>query len=278
MDVSRRAPEGGALDRETGLAARIRGHAVLLFAGVTMPLCFLVSLPVMLLTRSGDFPMWLAQRVWAPSCLWLAGATVRVEAPRAPLPAGPLVFASNHESALDIWALVASVPRIVRFLAKRELFRIPIFGWYLALGGHVAVDRAHHARAVASLHEAGAVVRAGTSLIVFPEGTRSTDGRIHPFKKGPFVLALEAGVPVVPVAISGSGRITPKRAIEIHPGPIRIAFGEAIDPRRFTDKNSLLREVRGRIIALHRSLGGLGGDLDDAIAPAGVEGRSAPTV
>jgi 1-acyl-sn-glycerol-3-phosphate acyltransferase len=255
------------------MGARIRGYAVLVYGALSMVFFYVVSLPVMLLTGSGDLPMWFAQRAWAPSCLWLAGARVQVLR-TAPPPSGPLIFASNHESALDIWALVASVPRIVRFVAKRELFRIPIFGWYLALGGHICVDRSNRAQAVASLRQAGATVRAGTSLIVFPEGTRSTDGRIHPFKKGPFVLAMEAGVPVVPVAISGSGRITPKRAIEVHPGTIRIAIGESVDPHRFSDKDALLREVRRRIIVLHREIGGLGGDVEDAIAAAGFEGRS----
>jgi 1-acyl-sn-glycerol-3-phosphate acyltransferase len=254
------------------MGARIRGHAVLAFGALTMVLYFVLSLPVMLL-GGGDLPMWFAQRLWAPSCLWLAGAHLEVSRP-APPPPGPLVFASNHESALDIWALVATLPRIVRFVAKRELFRIPIFGWYLALGGHICVDRGNRVQAVASLRRAGAAVRAGTSLIVFPEGTRSTDGRIHPFKKGPFVLAMEAAVPVVPVAISGSGRITPKKAIAVHPGTIRIAIGEPVDPRHFGDKDGLLREVRRRIIVLHREMGGLGGDVEDAIAAAGIEGRS----
>jgi 1-acyl-sn-glycerol-3-phosphate acyltransferase len=88
------------------------------------------------------------------------------------------------------------------------------------------------------------------------------------------VLASEAGVPVVPVAISGAGLITPKRAIAVHPGTIRIAIGERVDPRRFAEKDALLREVRRRIIVLHREIGGLGGDVEDAIAAAGFEGRS----
>lgn len=253
------------------LAARARGWLVLAYAGLSMAFFFLVSLPEMLLLGSGDLAMWFARRAWSPSCLWLARARVEVAA-RAPLPDGPLVFASNHESALDIWALVANLPRSVRFLAKQELFEIPVFGWYMSLGGHVAVDRRNRTRAVASLRRAGEIVRRGTSLIVFPEGTRSRDGRVHPFKKGPFVLALEAGVPVVPVAIVGSGRVTPKSRIAIHPGPIRIALGEAVDPDAFADKVALLVEVRRRVIALHRALGGLGGDPADAVARSGLEG------
>jgi 1-acyl-sn-glycerol-3-phosphate acyltransferase len=159
-------------------------------------------------------------------------------------------------------------------VAKQELFKIPIFGWYLRLGGHVPVDRSRHVQAVESLRRAGEVVRGGTSLIVFPEGTRSLDGRVHPFKKGPFVLAKEAGVPVVPVAISGTGRVTPKKIIAIWPGRIRVAVGEPVDPRVHAEKTALLVEVRRRVIELHRAIGGVGGDVGDAVAAAGVEGSS----
>jgi 1-acyl-sn-glycerol-3-phosphate acyltransferase len=253
---------------------RIRGLVVLAYGMITMALFFLVSLPVMVATGSGDFPIWLARFVWSPSCLWLTRCPLEVR-PLPALSSGPLIFVSNHESALDIWVLLARLPRSVRFIAKKELFRLPIFGWYLRLGGHVPVDRSRHAQAVSSLRRAGATVRAGTSLIAFPEGTRSLDGRVHPFKKGPFVLAMEAGVPVVPVAISGTGQVTPKRIVSIRPGPIRAAVGEPIDPRLFPDKTALLVEVRRHVIALHRSLGGLGGDPDQAVAAPGVEGASA---
>jgi 1-acyl-sn-glycerol-3-phosphate acyltransferase len=251
------------------LRARLRGLAVLAFGSLTMALWFAVSLPIMLLTRSGDFPMWLARRVWGPSCLWLAGCR-RLGAPLPPLPTGPLIFACNHESALDIWALVEYLPRSVRFVAKRELFHVPVFGWYLRLGGHVPVDRGDRARAIASLREAAARVRAGTSLIVFPEGTRSRDGRVQPFKKGPFALALESGVPVVPVAVAGSGAVTPRGVVAVRPGTIRLAAGEPLLPSAFPDRTALLQATRERIVALHLGLGGAGG----APAPA-TPGRGA---
>jgi 1-acyl-sn-glycerol-3-phosphate acyltransferase len=252
---------------------RVRGIAVAVYSALTMAFFFFVSLPVMIVTGSGELPIWFARKAWSPSCLWLAG--VRLERARAArLPTGPAIYVSNHESALDIWAVLSVVPPGVRFVAKEELFRIPVFGWYMRLGGHVRVDRQHHARAVSSLHRAAEIVRSGTSLIVFPEGTRSLDCRIHPFKKGPFVLAMEAGVPVVPIAISGSGRITPKKVLSVHPGTIRIAVGEPVDPRRAADRTDLLRTVRARIIALHRSIGGLGGEEADAVAAPGLEGAS----
>jgi 1-acyl-sn-glycerol-3-phosphate acyltransferase len=253
------------------MLARIRGHAVLIFGGLSMVFYFLVSLPVMLLTGSGDLPIWFGRKAWSRSSLWLSGCTVKVMRMPA-LPPGPIIFASNHESALDIWVLFKVIPRSFRFIAKQELFRLPVFGQYMRLGGHIPVDRGNHTRAIQSLRSAGEVVRAGTSLIVFPEGTRSHDGRVLPFKKGPFVVAMEAGVPVIPIAISGSGRVTPKRHIAIWPGEIRVAFGDPVDPRRFDDKVALLHEVRRRVIELHRELGGLGGDVDAAPPPHGAEG------
>jgi 1-acyl-sn-glycerol-3-phosphate acyltransferase len=257
------------------MLARIRGFFVLFVAAVMMATLFLVSLPVMFVTRSGDLPIWLARRVWSPLGLWCAGARLEL----SPLPAlgdGPVIFASNHESALDIWALFIGIPRLIRFIAKQELFELPVFGWYMRIGGHVPVDRSNRAHAVSSLRRAAALVRGGTSVIVFPEGTRSRTGRIQAFKKGPFVVAKEAGVPVVPVAISGSGAITPSKTIAVHPGTIRVAFGEPVDPALFPTKEALLAEVRARIIALHRGLGGLGGDLERAVAAPGVEGEGEP--
>lgn len=256
---------------------RVRGFAVLLFGGISMVFFFLVSLPIMAITRSGEFPMWLARRAWSRSGLRLAGARIEV-APIPPLPAGPLIFASNHESALDIWVHLAVLPRSFRFLAKQELFRIPIFGWYLRIGGHIPVDRQNRARAVESLRRAAAAVRAGTSLVVYPEGTRSRDGRVQPFKKGPFMVAAEAGVPVVPVAISGSGRVTPTKRIAVAPGPIRIAVGEPVDPHAHPGKEALLAEVRRRVIELHRSLGGAGGDVEDAFETRHVARSYGPAI
>jgi 1-acyl-sn-glycerol-3-phosphate acyltransferase len=256
------------------MLARLRGQIVLAYTALTMVLFFLIGLPEMLIRKTGHLAIWFARFAWSPSILWVAGARVRVE-PMPALTDGPLIFAVNHESALDILALLKVLPRPFRFVAKQELFDLPIFGWYMSIGGHVAVDRANRTRAVASLRRAGAIVRGGTSLLVFPEGTRSKDGTILPFKKGPFVLAAEAGVPVVPVAISGAGRITPKGLVAVEPGEIRVALGEPVDPAAFPNRTALLVEVRRRVIALHRSIGGLGGDEDEMVAEPGQEGHRA---
>jgi 1-acyl-sn-glycerol-3-phosphate acyltransferase len=255
------------------MLARIRGFFLLAVGAVTMVAIFFGSLPWMIVTRTGDLPIWLGRKVWGPLGLWLAGAKLDVRR-ASPPPSGPVIFASNHESVLDIWVLFVVIQRSFRFIAKQELFRLPVFGWYLRVGGHIPVDRSNHQRAVASLARAGEAVRAGTSIVVFPEGTRSRTGRIQPFKKGPFVVAKEAGVPIVPIAISGSGAVTPSKHIEVHPAPIRVAIGDPVDPAAFADKESLLAEVRRRIVELHRSIGGLGGDEEPA--PAASTGAAPP--
>jgi 1-acyl-sn-glycerol-3-phosphate acyltransferase len=256
------------------MLARVRGYVVLVIAAITMAAFFFASLPWMLLTGTGDLPIWMGRKAWGPLGLFFAGA--KLEVVRMPaLPPGPVIFASNHESVLDIWVLFCVLQRSFRFIAKEELFRLPIFGWYMRVGGHIPVDRSNNQRAVASLAKAGDTVRAGTSIIVFPEGTRSRTGRIQPFKKGPFVVAKQAGVPVIPIAISGSGAVTPSQHVAVYPGPIRVVAGEPVDPAQFPDKESLLVEVRRRIIELHQSIGGLGGEESTAAAP-GAAGRPPP--
>jgi 1-acyl-sn-glycerol-3-phosphate acyltransferase len=253
------------------MRARLRGWLTTIYAAVFMALFFFGSVPVMVLTRSGDLPMWFARKAWGPWGLWLAGVDFRV-VHRAPLPEGPAIFASNHSSTIDIWAAVAAIPRGVRFIAKAEVFRWPVFGWYMTVGGHVPVDRRDHARAVASLAEAARMVRAGTSLIVFPEGTRSRDGLVHAFKKGPFAIAAQAGVPVVPMAITGSGAVTPKDLLHVHPGPVQVTFGVPVRADDFPGKDALLREVRRQIIEMDRAAGGPGGADEPAVAARGFEG------
>jgi len=253
------------------MGARIRGWLTTIYAGVFMALFFFSSLPVMVLTRSGALPMWFARKAWGPWGLWIAGVDFHVER-KAPLPEGPAIFAANHSSALDIWAAVAAIPRSVRFVAKAEMFRWPVFGWYMTLGGHIPVDRRDHARAVASLAQAALRVRNGTSLIVFPEGTRSRDNLVHAFKKGPFVIAAQAGVPVVPLAITGAGKVTPKNLLHVHPGPIRVTFGRPVRADEFPGRDELLREVRRQIIEMDRAAGGPGGAAEPAVASRGFEG------
>jgi 1-acyl-sn-glycerol-3-phosphate acyltransferase len=151
---------------------------------------------------------------------------------------------------------------------------VPLVGWYLWLAGHVFVNRANRASAISSLEKAAQKIRGGTSIFLYPEGTRSEDGSVLPFKKGPFALALKARVHVVPVTIEGSATLMPKSTWRITPGPIKVRIGKPIDTRAFAedDREGLIKAVRDVIIADSRAMGGKGGDADNAVAASGVEG------
>lgn len=168
-------------------------------------------------------------RLWAQKILRTARVTVRVTGAERIDPDAPQILVSNHESWFDVFALVAHIPGRYRFVAKKELERIPIFGKAFTGCGNVTVDRGDRGSAIESLDRAARQINADDSTIVmFPEGTRSPDGRLQRFKKGAFVLAIQARVPIVPVAVVGSRQIMPKGAWSVHPGEIEIRIGEPI--------------------------------------------------
>ncbi|HZN55061.1 MAG TPA: lysophospholipid acyltransferase family protein [Candidatus Polarisedimenticolaceae bacterium] len=163
--------------------------------------------------------------------------------------AAPRVFLANHLSTLDIWVLTAALPVTTRFVAKRSIFWIPVLGQAMAVAGFIPIDRSDRASAIRSLSRAAETVRAGASIILFPEGTRSRDGRLGRFKRGAFHLAIDAGVPVVPVAISGTFDVVEPNSIIVRPGPVRVEFAPPIDVRPFApdDYDGLMGRVRDEI-------------------------------
>ena len=138
------------------------------------------------------------------------------------------VYVSNHASAFDIPAILAGVPDQIRIVYKKELERIPIFGWGLRWGSYIGIDRRGGTDALRSLEEAAAEIRQGASVLLYAEGTRTLDGKLQPFKRGAFSLAVRAGVPVVPLTVNGSFHILPKHSICVRPGNIRITLGSPI--------------------------------------------------
>ncbi len=169
----------------------------------------------------------------------------------------PQILVSNHESWFDVFTLAASLPGRYRFVAKKELSSVPIFGRAFESCGHVSVDRGDRGAAVESLDLAARQIRSdSSSIVMFPEGTRTRTGALQRFKKGAFVLAIQAGVPVVPVAIVGSRAIMPKGAWTVKPGEIEVRIGEPIEVEGLAhgDRDTLLRrafeavaELRGGI-------------------------------
>ncbi|MFI5211035.1 MAG: lysophospholipid acyltransferase family protein [Gemmatimonadales bacterium] len=164
-------------------------------------------------------------------------------------PGQPYVFASNHLSWVDIWVLLVAIPGRLRFVAKRGLSYVPFLGPALRTAHHIFIDRHRLTRAMAAYDEAATVMRTGISAVVFVEGTRSRDGQLRVFKKGPFVLAIAAGAPVVPVRISGTFEILPRSSVALRPGTARITFGAPIPTAGMTyeDREALMLQCRQAI-------------------------------
>lgn len=179
-----------------------------------------------------------------------AGLRTRVEGLEN-IPARTCLFAANHTSNADAPAIVGSIPRRIAILAKKSLFAIPIVGTAFRLAQFVPVDRAHPERAAASIDVAAEKMKAGMSFLIYPEGTRSPDGCLLPFRRGAFVLAIKAGVPVVPVACSGAHRVVAKKSFRIRPGEVVVRFCPAVDAAQYTmaQRNELAQRVHDAIAA-----------------------------
>lgn len=201
-----------------------------------------------------------ANRGWARSMLAAAGVRVTVHGLEHLHPSGTQIIAANHQSYFDIWVLMAGLPASVRFIAKRELAKIPMLSVGMRRSGHVLIDRDHARSARETLREAGERMRAeGLTLILFPEGTRSRDGRLARFLRGSFALALETRAPLVPAAIDGGHRVYPPGARWVRPGRITVRLAPPILPGDAEDRRTLMRRTRASIEAM---LGEEGADGD----------------
>jgi 1-acyl-sn-glycerol-3-phosphate acyltransferase len=218
---------------------------ILLVAGYTILIGLLASLVFLIPSGSRAFVPFA--RLW--SRLVLRTCRVRVQA-TGTRPGHAAIYMANHQSQFDIPALVTVVPGPFRFVAKRELIYVPFFGWALWLAGLVFLPRADREESIRRLGSAAALLGKGTSVILFPEGTRSPDGRLLPFKKGGFVLAVRTGTPIVPVAIRGSGAILPKGSLAVRPGTIDITFMPEVDTSgyRYETRDDLIERVRRSIL------------------------------
>ncbi|BBO89392.1 lysophospholipid acyltransferase family protein [Desulfosarcina ovata] len=206
--------------------------------GITVILCSFFS-------HTGNFPHLLA-RLWANSILWVSRVKITVVGAERLDQKRSYIYMANHQSNADIPLLLGRLPVQFRWLAKAELFRIPIFGRAMRGVGYISIDRSNRKSAFESLTRAARTIRDGTSVLIFPEGTRSPDGNLLPFKKGGFVLAVDSGVPIVPIVIRGTRDIVPKGHFMIRPTPVRM---EILDPLETADytrktKDALLQRVR----------------------------------
>ena len=211
--------------------------------------------PFALVGRLVDGSGSLTHRVgglWCRVVLWLSGVKVEIRGrERLPHNGTGYVFAANHKGAFDIPVLQAYLPCDFKWIAKKSLFYIPFVGWAMWLSGYIPIDRRHGGRAyVKSIGEAIDRVKRGTSVIIFPEGTRHPEKGLLPFKKGGFVIAIRSGADVVPLAISGTEKVMPKGSLTIRPAKVRINIGSAVSSKGLDDRSlsGLVREQMERLL------------------------------
>jgi 1-acyl-sn-glycerol-3-phosphate acyltransferase len=185
-------------------------------------------------------------RLWARICLLIAGVRLEIEGEENIPAEGAHIYMPNHQSTFDILVLFAGLSDQFRWLAKKELFKIPLFGLCMRQSGYISIDRSDRKKAIASMKEAAQRIHDGTSVVIFPEGTRSEDGKLLPFKKGGFVLALQAQVPIIPVVINGSAKVQRKHTRRVNPGTIRVTLLPSIPTEGLTtaDRDALMEKVR----------------------------------
>ncbi|GAB4343074.1 MAG: lysophospholipid acyltransferase family protein [Candidatus Abyssubacteria bacterium] len=231
----------------------------LLYVGLIFLYTLVLGIPclaLVLVRPRSNVAYWFI-RTWASLLLWTCGVRLQVRGRENLPPDGPFILMSTHNSHFDIPVLVKEVPRQFRIVAKKSLFRIPVFGWIMRVAGYVPVDRGDRTQAFASLDRAAETVQGGMPLLVFPEGTRSPDGSLGPFKKGGFVLAAKSKAPIIPVVIDGTFHVLPKWSWRISPGCVSVTFGKKIETSTYSyeTKESLMEAVRRSMLELRGDAG-----------------------
>ena len=219
---------------------------MLLWTGVGI----VIVLAIDVLARSPRMLLRAASRVWAPGLLFGAGVRFSVEGADAIDWSRPYMIVANHQSVIDICALFRAVPVPLRFVLKQEMTRVPLVGQYAKITGMLFIDRDSRRGGPKMLRDAAALLRTGATLCIFPEGTRSRDGRIGAFKSGAFQVADDAGVDVLPVAISGASAVLPTEGLfRVRPGRITVCIGTPL-PTAGRDRQALASEAHAAVVAM----------------------------
>lgn len=224
----------------------IRTLAALIFLLVIVPVAALIAFPWTFITGKVGFLYFVGMGL-AHLAARIAGAKIELAGLDKIDPSGTYIFMSNHVSDLDPPVLVPMIPRRTSVLAKKEIWKIPILSKALDLAEIVPVDRSNREAAIQSIQRAGEVMRHGINMTIYPEGTRSRDGRLLPFKKGPFHLADKTGVPIVPITILGTYEMMPKGSWIARPGTATVVFHPPVDPKQFASMEDLMEAVREAI-------------------------------
>jgi len=223
----------------------IRTVVVLIWIFLITVVCACMAITLSLFGKGGDLAH-LAGRFWGKSVLLVSRVKVRVQGLHHIAPHAPYIFMANHQSMFDILALLGYLPVQFRWLAKKELFQIPVFGLSMARVGYISIDRSNRKAARNSLLEAAGKIAQGVSVIIFPEGSRSTDGRIKPFKAGGFHLAVRSARPIVPVVIYGTHHVLPKGSLRIRPGLVVMSIHAPVETASYNNKTkkALMETIR----------------------------------
>jgi len=193
-------------------------------------------------------------RSWARIVLKVFGVSVSVEGSDHIVPNSAYIYVANHASMFDIPAVLAGIPDDIHIMLKKELTRVPIWGWALAMSPYIVIDRFKGRSASESLQEAAEAIRSGKSVLIFAEGTRTHSGSLLPFKRGAFSVAARSGIPIIPIAINNTFSILQKGSLNITAAPITIRIGSPIDSSGGTtreDENRLLEETRKQIETMY---------------------------
>lgn len=188
-------------------------------------------------------------RFWSLLNIYLSGTRVKLTGKEKIDTSRPYIVMSNHQSLFDVWALIGKTPLQIRWIVKKEIRKVPVFGYALERMGHIYIDRGNRTDAYAGLNEAARRVKDGTSVIIFPEGTRSKDGRLQQFRLGGAVIALRSGVSILPVTVNGGRFALRKGTLDLLPGKMEIIVGDEIDPKSFGegDREALIETVKSSI-------------------------------
>ncbi len=234
------------------LLQTLRGLITLFLAPFLTFFVSLFALIDMLWVRRSEWKAQQFPRWWGKTICQLANVRVRIEGLEHIDPKQTYIFAGNHASQFDIFAFQGYFPYDFRWIAKKELFRLPVFGQAMHQVGYIAIDRSHGREAMKSLNDAAAKIAAGKSVLIFPEGTRSADGRLQEFKTGAILLAIKAGVPIVPMGFNGSYQVLPKGTFLAKGGEIVLRLGTPIPTQGFS-----VKDKQQLALALHQAVAAL---------------------
>lgn len=223
----------------------IRTLTVTIWVGFATLVAGILVIVLSFFVRSGN-PLHKIARFWGRSILMVGRIMVSVKGLSNIDSSAPYIYMPNHQSNFDIPVLLGHLTVQFRWLAKVELFKIPIFGRAMRKAGYISIDRYNRQSAIKSLSVAANKIKSGVSVLIFPEGTRSRDGKIRPFKKGGFVLAIDSGVPIVPVVITGTRSIMTKGKFRVNAGHVNMVIHKPIDTSAYTreTKEALMESVR----------------------------------